>query len=84
MQEISQPHNQSVSFSNEYFPFCNRKINIDLNEFLHSLIRNKKKNIQIEYFTEIHMVIPNNIQYVPQYLIHMSQIHASEDVVINA
>ena len=44
--ETSQPHNQSVSFSNEYFPYCNRKINIDLNEFLLSLAV-KNKNYEI-------------------------------------
>ena len=43
-QKISQPHNQSASFSNEY---NNRKINIDFNEILcseinGSLARNKK------------------------------------------
>ena len=32
--EISLLHNQSVSSSNEYVPYCNRKmINIDLNKF---------------------------------------------------
>ena len=36
--EISLSHNQSVSSSNEYVPVCNRKmINIDFNEFQHSL-----------------------------------------------
>ena len=70
--EISQPHNQSVSYSNEY---NNRKINIDFNEILRSeingsLARNKNYEIQIEYFTEIHMVIPNTIQHVPLYPIH--------------
>ena len=36
--EISLLHNQSVSSSNEYVPYCNRKmINIDLNEFQHPL-----------------------------------------------
>ena len=72
--EISQPHYQSVSFSNEYFPYCNRKINIDLNEFLHSLAaKNKNYEIQIEYFTEIHVVSPNTIQHVPLYPIHHVQ-----------
>ena len=38
VKEISLPHYQSVSSSNEYAPICNRKmINIDLNEFWHSL-----------------------------------------------
>ena len=63
--EILQPHNQSVSFSNEY---NNRKINIDFNEILHSeingsLARNKKYEIQTECVTEIHMVILNTIHY---------------------
>ena len=82
-KEIPLPHHQG-SFSDEYFPYYNnRKINIDFNEILHSAIngslaRNKKYEIQIEYVTEIHMVIPNTIHYalpypihyVPQYLIH--------------
>ena len=69
--EISQPNNQSASFSNEYFPYCNRKINIDPNEFLHSLAaKNKNYEIQIKYFTEILVVIPNTIQHVPLYPIH--------------
>ena len=65
--EISILHNQSVSFSNEYFPYCNIKmINIDLNEFQHSLpAKTKNYEIQIEYFTEIHAVIPNTMQHVP-------------------
>ena len=52
--EISLLHNQSVSSSNGYVPYCNRKmINIDLNEFWHSLpAKNKNSEIQIEYFTE--------------------------------
>ena len=71
--EISQPHNQNASFSNEYFPYC-RKINIDLNEFLHSLAaKNKNYEIQIEYFTEIHAIIPNTIQHIPLYPIHHVQ-----------
>ena len=69
--EISKPHNQSASFSNEY---NNRKINIDFNEILHSeindsLARNKKYEIQIECVTEIHMVIPNT-HYASPYCIH--------------
>ena len=69
---ISQPHNQSVSFSNE----CNnRKINVDFNEILcseinGSLARNKIYEIQIECITEIHMVIPNTIHYASPYPIH--------------
>ena len=73
MQKISLPHYQSVSSSNEYAPVCNKKmINIDLNEFQHSLpAKNKNFEIQIEYFTEIHLVmIPNTIQHVPLYPIH--------------
>ena len=70
--EISQPHNQSVSFSNEY---NNRKINIDFNEILcseinGSIVRNKRYEIQIECGTEIHMVIPNTIHYPSPYPIH--------------
>ena len=73
--EISLPHHQSVPFSNEYFPYYNRKINIDVNKILcseinGSLARNKKYEIQIEYFTEIHMVIPNTIHYASPYPIH--------------
>ena len=66
--EISLLHNQSVSFSNEYFPYCNRTIiNIDLNEFWHSLpAKNKNYEIQVEYFTEIHVVIPCSMSpYTP-------------------
>ena len=38
VKEISLPHYQRVSPLNEYAPVCNRKmINIDLNEFWHSL-----------------------------------------------
>ena len=72
VKEISPPHYQSVSSSNEYAPVCNRKIiNIDLNEFLHSLpAKNKNFEIQIEYFKEKHAVIPNIIQHVPLYPIH--------------
>ena len=82
-KEIFLPHHQG-SFSDEYFPYYNNsKINIDFNEILHSAIngslaRNKKYGIQIEYITEIHMVIPNTIHYaspypthhIPQYPIH--------------
>ena len=73
VNEISLPHYQSVSSSNEYVPICNKKmINIDLNKFRHSLpAKNKNFEIQIEYFTEIHLVIiPNIIQHVPLYPIH--------------
>ena len=46
VKEISLPHYQSVSSSNEYAPVCNTKmINIDLNEFWHSL---PAKNINLE------------------------------------
>ena len=75
--EISQPHNQSASFSNEY---NNRKINIDFNEILlseinGSLARNKYE-IQIECITEIHMVIPNAIHYASPYpMSHNYPIH---------
>ena len=84
MQEA--PYHQSVSFSNEYFPYNHRKIN-DVTEILHSeingsLARNINYEIQIEYFTEIHMVIPNTIHnaspypihHVPQYPIHHVQV----------
>ena len=38
LKEISLPHYQSVSSSNEYAPVCNTKmINIDVNEIQHSL-----------------------------------------------
>ena len=73
VKEISLPDYQSVSSSNEYAPICNKKmINIDLNEFRHSLpAKNKNFEIQNEYFTEIHLVmIPNIIQHVPLYPIH--------------
>ena len=62
-KEISLPHHQG-SFLDEYFLYYkNRKINIDFNEILRSPIngslgRNKKYETQIEYVTEIHMVIP--------------------------
>ena len=62
--------------------------NIDFNEILRSAIngslaRNKKYEIQIEYITEMHMVIPNTMHYaspypihhVPQYPIHHVQKH---------
>ena len=70
--EISLSHNQSVSSSNEYVPICNRKmINIDLNKFWHSIpAKSKNSEIQIEYFTEKHVVIPNTMQHVPLYSIH--------------
>ena len=73
VKEISLPHYQSVSSSNEYAPVCNKKmINIDLNEFQHSLpAKNKTFEIQIKYFTEIDLaMIPNIIQHVPLYPIH--------------
>ena len=73
VKEIPLPHYQSVSSSNEYAPVCNKKmINIDLNEFQHSLpAKNKNFEIQIEYFTEKHPnMIPNIIQHVPLYPIH--------------
>ena len=70
--EISLLHNQSVSSSNEYVPYCNGKmINIDLNKFQHSLpAKNKNSEIQIEYFMEKHAVMPNTMQHVPLYPIH--------------
>ena len=73
VKEISLVHYQGVSFSNEYAPICNTKmINIDLNEFQHSLLaKNTNLEIQIEYFTETDLVmIPNIIQHVPLYPIH--------------
>ena len=73
VKEISLPHYQSVSSSNEYALVCNKKmINIDLNEFQHSLsAKNTNFEIQIEYFTEIDLVmIPNIIQHIPLYPIH--------------
>ena len=85
--EISLLHNQSVSSSNEYVPYCNRKmINIDPNEFWHSLpAKNKNSEIQIEYFTEKHAVMPNTMQHVPCYPIHpVPEIHASKKVAVNA
>ena len=70
--EIFLAYYQSVSSSNEYVPVCNRKmINIDLNEFQHSLpAKHKNSEIQIEYFTEKHAVIPNTMQHVSLYPIH--------------
>ena len=70
--EISLLHNQSVSSSDEYVPYCNRKmINIDLNEFWHSLpAENKNSEIQIKHFTEKHAVMTNIMQHVPLYPIH--------------
>ena len=76
VKEISLPHYQSVSSSNEYAPVCNTKmINIDLNEFWHSLpAKNTNFEIQIKYFTEIHLVmIPNIIQHVPHTPYTLSQ-----------
>ena len=72
VKEISLPHYQSVSSSNEYAPIYNRKMtNIVLNAFWHSFpAKNKNFEIQIEYFTEKHVVIPNTIQHVPLYPIH--------------
>ena len=50
--EIFLPHHQSVSFSNEYFPYYNKKINIDVNEILCSeindlLARNKIMKLKL-------------------------------------
>ena len=73
VKEISLAHYQGVSSSNEYAPVCNTKmINIYLNEFQHSLpAKNTNLEIQIEYFTEIDLImIPNIIQHVPLYPIH--------------
>ena len=72
VKETSLAHYQGVSSSNEYAPICNTKmINIDLNEFWHSLpVKNKNFAIQIEYFTEIDLVMIPNIQHVPLYPIH--------------
>ena len=73
VKEISLAHYQGVSSSNEYAPICNTKmINIDLNEFRHLLpAKYTNLEIQIEYFTEIDLVvIPNIIQHVPLYPIH--------------
>ena len=89
VKEISLPHYQSVSSSNEYAPVCNTKmINIDLNEFQHSLpVKNKNFEIQIKYFTEIHLVmIPNIIKHVPYtpYTLFQNYIHPSKSVAVNA
>ena len=70
VKKISLPHYQSVSSSNEYAPISNTKmINIDLNEFRHSLpAKNTNFEIQIEYFTVVDLVMtPNIIQHVPLY-----------------
>ena len=43
VKEISLANYLGVSFSNEYAPICNTKmINIDLNEFQHSLPAKKQ------------------------------------------
>ena len=70
--EISLLQYQSVSSSNEYVPYCNRKmINIDLNKFRHSFpAKNKNSEIQIKYFAEKHAVMPNTMQHVHLYPIH--------------
>ena len=73
VKEISLAHYQVVSSSNEYAPVCNTKmINIDLNEFWHSLpAKNTNLEIQIKYFTEIDLVmILNIVQHVPLYPIY--------------
>ena len=73
VKEISLAHYQGVSSSNEYAPVYNTKmINIDLNKFWHSLpAKNTNIEIQIEYFTEIDLVmIPNIMQHVLLYPIH--------------
>ena len=59
VKEISLPHYQGVSSSNEYAPVCNTKmINIYLNKFRHSLpAKNTNFEIQIEYFTEIDLIM---------------------------
>ena len=70
VKEISLANYQGVSSSNEYASICNRKmINIDLNKFQHSFpAENTNLEIQIEYFTEIDLVmIPNIIEHVPLY-----------------
>ena len=69
LKEISLAHYQHVSSSQMNAPICNTKmINIDLNEFQHSLpAKNTNLEIQIKYFTEM---IPNIIQHVPLYPIH--------------
>ena len=58
MQKVKDiAHYQGVSSS------CNTKmINIDLNEFWHSLpAKNTNLEIQIEYFTEVDLVMIPNI-----------------------
>ena len=73
VKEISLAHYQGVSSSNKYDPICHIKmIDIDLNMFWHSPpAKNTNLEIQIEYFTEIYLVmIPNIIQHVPLYPIH--------------
>ena len=73
VKEISLTHYQGVSSSQMNAPVCNTKmINIDLNEFQHSLpAKNTNLEIEIEYFTEIALVMmPNIIQHVPLYPIH--------------
>ena len=73
VKEISLPHYQGVSSSQMNASVCNTKmINIDLNEFLHSLpAKNTNLEIQVKYFTEIDLaMIPNIIQHVPLYPIH--------------
>ena len=72
-RNLPSPLSRCVILTNEYAPICNTKmINIDLNEFWHSLpAKNTNLEIQIEYFTEIDLVmIPNIIQHVPLYPIH--------------
>ena len=50
VKEISLPHYQSMSSSNEYAPVCNKKmINIDLNEFWHSHLAKNKNSNQVLY-----------------------------------
>ena len=63
VKEISLARYQGVSSSNEYAPICNTKmIDIDLNMFRHSLpAKNTNLEIQIEYFTEIDLVMMPNI-----------------------
>ena len=73
--EISLLHNQSVLSSNEYAPYCNRNMmNIDLNKLQHSLpAKNKNSEIQIKYFPEKLVVMPNTMQHVPLYPYTLSQ-----------
>ena len=72
VKEISLPHYQSVSFSNEYAPICNKKmINIDLNKFWHSLPAKHKNFEKFKLSTlQKNIMIPNIIQHVPLYPIH--------------